>query len=251
MSAALVIGGASGIGRATATRLHEVGHRVIVADINGDAAQLAAEELGGESTAIRLDVSDEDSVAKGFEDADDLAVVVNCAGLSMPGALVDLELDHWRTTVDVCLTGTFLVLKHAGRNIVDGGSIICVASLNGRQPGAGMGAYCAAKAGVLMLIEVAALELAERGVRVNAVSPGLVDTPLTAGIAYVPGLTEEYLDNTPLGRAGTPDDIAQTIAFLASDASTWMTGAAVDLNGGAHLQRYPDVLGKVRALAEG
>jgi NAD(P)-dependent dehydrogenase (short-subunit alcohol dehydrogenase family) len=67
----------------------------------------------------------------------------------------------------------------------------------------------------------------------------------------VPGLTEEYLDNTPLGRAGTPDDIAQTIAFLASDASTWMTGAAIDLNGGAHLQRYPDVLGKVRALAEG
>jgi NAD(P)-dependent dehydrogenase (short-subunit alcohol dehydrogenase family) len=114
-----------------------------------------------------------------------------------------------------------------------------------------MAGYCSAKAGVLMLVEVAALELAERGIRVNAISPGLVDTPLVAGIAYVPGLTEEYLENTPLGRSGRPEEIAEMAAFLASDRASWMTGAAVDLNGGAHLKRYPDVLARVRALAEG
>ncbi len=247
----MVIGGASGIGKATARRLHEEGHRVVVADVNADAASATAAELGGTATTVHLDVTDEASVAAGFDGLDDLTIVVNCAGLSMPGALTELELSAWQTTVDVCLTGTFLVLKYAGRHVAQGGSIVCVASLNGRQPGAVMGSYCAAKAGVLMLVEVAALELAERGVRVNAVSPGLVDTPLTAGIAFVPGLTEEYLENTPLGRAGTPEDIAATIAFLTSPASGWMTGAAIDLNGGAHLQRYPDVLGKVRALAGG
>jgi NAD(P)-dependent dehydrogenase (short-subunit alcohol dehydrogenase family) len=111
-----------------------------------------------------------------------------------------------------------------------------------------MAAYCAAKAGLLMLVEVAALELADRRVRVNAISPGLVDTPLVAGIAFVPGLTEDYLDNTPLGRSGRPEEIADMAAFLTSDKSTWMTGSTIDLNGGAHLRRYPDVLGHVRAL---
>ena len=244
----MVIGGASGIGKATARRLHEDGHRVVVADVNADAASATAAELGGSATAVHLDVADEASVAAGFDGLDDLTIVVNCAGLSMPGALTELELSAWQTTVDVCLTGTFLVLKYAGRHVAQGGSIVCVASLNGRQPGAGMGSYCAAKAGVLMLVEVAALELAERGVRVNAVSPGLVDTPLTAGIAFVPGLTEEYLENTPLGRPGQPDEIAAAAVFLASDDARWMTGAALDLNGGAHLKRYPDVLGRVRAM---
>ncbi|WLP92005.1 SDR family NAD(P)-dependent oxidoreductase [Gordonia sp. NB41Y] len=248
MSTAVVVGGASGIGRAAADRLTAAGHHVVVADVNADAVRTAAAEIGGDW--LYLDVTDERSVAAGFTALDDVAVVVNCAGLSMPGPIVDLELSAWQTTVDVCLTGTFLVLKHAGRRIVDGGSIVCVASLNGRQPGTGMAAYCAAKAGVLMLVEVAALELAERGVRVNAVSPGLVDTPLTEGISFIPGLREEYLENTPLGRAGTPGDVADTIAFLASPASGWMTGSAIDLNGGAHMRRYPDLLGRIKALAD-
>lgn len=148
----------------------------------------------------------------------------------------------------MCLTGTFLVLEHAGRRIVDGGGIVVISSLNGRQPGAGMGAYCASKAGVTMLVEVAALELAPRRVRVNAISPGVVDTPLTEGLALVPGLTDEYIENTPLGRAGQPEEVADMAAFLTSDRAGWITGAAFDVNGGAHLQRYPDVLGKVRAM---
>lgn len=245
---ALIIGGASGIGLATARALHADGVDVVIADVNDAAARAVGEELGAQ--ALHVDVTDEASVAAGFATAGPLDIVVNCAGLSVPGALTDLELRGWQTTIDVCLTGTFLVLKHAGQVIADGGSIICIASLNGHQPGAGMGSYCAAKAGVLMLVEVAAMELAERGIRVNAVSPGLVDTPLTEGIAFVPGLTEEYLENTPLGRSGEPAEIADLVVFLASEKARWITGANLDINGGAHLKRYPDVLGKVRALAE-
>ncbi|MEU6560603.1 SDR family NAD(P)-dependent oxidoreductase [Nocardia nova] len=248
---AMVIGGGSGIGRATAHALARDGFRVVIADVNPEAARTVAGELGEPATALELDVTDEDSVAAGFGAAGPLHAVVNCAGLSMPGPITELELAHWKTTVDVCLTGSFLVVKYAGRQLADGGSITCIASLNARQPGTGMASYCAAKAGVLMLVEVAALELAGRGIRVNAISPGLVDTPLVAGIAYVPGLTEEYLENTPLGRSGRPEEIAETAAFLASDRASWMTGATIDLNGGAHLKRYPDVLARVRALQDG
>ncbi|MGV9677105.1 SDR family NAD(P)-dependent oxidoreductase [Nocardia sp. NPDC003482] len=247
---AVVTGGASGIGAATVRALASEGYRVVVADLNADAARALADELGGDVRSVGMDVTDEASVATFFE-SESADVVVHCAGVSVPGAITELELAGWQTTVDVCLTGTFLVLKHAGRHLSDGGGIVCIASLNGRQPGTGMAAYCAAKAGVLMLVEVAAMELAERGIRVNAISPGLVDTPLVAGVAFVPGLREEYLENTPLGRSGRAEEIADLAVFLVSDKATWMTGAAIDLNGGAHLRRYPDVLGKVRALAQG
>ncbi|WP_067680881.1 SDR family NAD(P)-dependent oxidoreductase [Nocardia miyunensis] len=243
-------GGASGIGAATVRALAALGYRVVVADIDDAAAAALADELGDAVTSARMDVTDEDSVAEVFAAAAGAHAVVHCAGVSVPGPITELELSGWRTTIDVCLTGTFLVVKHAGRHLADRGSIVCIASLNGRQPGTGMAAYCAAKAGVLMLIEVAALELAERGIRVNAISPGLVDTPLVAGIALVPGLREEYLENTPLGRSGRPEEIADAAVFLTSDQTRWMTGATIDLNGGAHLRRYPDVLGRVRALAE-
>ncbi|NKY87213.1 SDR family oxidoreductase [Nocardia veterana] len=247
----MVIGGGSGIGRASAHALARDGFRIVVGDVNLEAARAVAAELGDSATAFALDVTDENSVAAGFEQSGALHAVVNCAGLSMPGPITELELAHWQTTVDVCLTGSFLAIKYAGRHLVDGGSITCIASLNGRQPGTGMAGYCAAKAGVLMLVEVAALELAERRIRVNAISPGLVDTPLVAGIAFVPGLTEEYLENTPLGRSGRPEEVAEMVAFLASDHATWMTGATIDLNGGAHLKRYPDVLARVRAMQSG
>jgi NAD(P)-dependent dehydrogenase (short-subunit alcohol dehydrogenase family) len=245
----VVTGGASGIGAATVRALAAEGYRVIVADIAEAAAQELARELGGAVTAVRMDVTDEDSVAEAFRTAD-AHIVVHCAGGSIPALITELELASWRSTVDVCLTGSFLVLKYAGRHLADGGSIICIASLNAHQPGAGMAAYCAAKAGVLMLVQVAALELAERGIRVNAISPGLVDTPLIAGVSLVPGLREEYLENTPLGRSGKPEEIAELAVFLASDRSGWMTGSAIDLNGGAHLRRYPDIIGRVRAMSQ-
>jgi NAD(P)-dependent dehydrogenase (short-subunit alcohol dehydrogenase family) len=102
-----------------------------------------------------------------------------------------------------------------------------------------------------MLTQVAALEMAPKGIRVNAVAPGFVLTPLTEGAAMVPGVVEEYIENTALGRAGTPEDIANAVLFLCSDQASWMTGEVLDLNGGAHMKRYPDIIGHVMKLAQG
>lgn len=121
--------------------------------------------------------------------------------------------------------------------------MISLTSLNARQPGTGMGAYCAAKAGLAMLTEVAALELGARGVRVNAISPGLVITPLTAPAMDIAGIEDDYLENTPLGRAGRPEEVAEAAVYLAK--AQWLTGEVLDLNGGAHLRRYPDIHGHV------
>ncbi len=222
---AVVVGGASGIGAAIAERCSADGWTTVVADLP------------------TTDVTDEDSVA-GLLDGvlaehGRLDLVVNSAGVSTLGNVVDLAAEEWRRVVDVCLTGAFLVIKHAGQRLGAGGSIISLSSLNARQPGAGLAAYCAAKAGLSMLTQVAALELAGRGIRVNAIAPGLVVTPLTQPAMDIPGIEDDYLANTPLGRAGTPEEVAAAAAYLADAA--WVTGEVLDINGGAHLQRYPDL----------
>jgi 3-oxoacyl-[acyl-carrier protein] reductase len=247
---AVVIGGASGIGWATAQALAREGCRVTVADRNGDGAQSRAAELGDPYTAAQVDVTDEDSVQRLFEQTGPLDVVVNCAGFSNVGMITDMPVDEFRSVVDVCLTGAFIVIKHAGRHLSEGGVLVSISSLNGRQPAAGMSAYCSAKAGLSMLTQVAALELGPRGIRVNAVAPGFVHTPLTEPAAAVPGVVEEYLENTPLGRAGSPEDIAEAVLYLCSPKSSWLTGEVLDLNGGAHLKRYPDIISHVMKLME-
>ncbi len=246
---AVVIGAASGIGWASAQALAVDGCRVTVADRNADGARERAAELGEPHTAAYVDVTDEDSVQLLFEKGP-LDVVVNCAGFSNIGLITDMPTDQFRSVIDVCLNGAFIVAKHAGRQLRDRGVLVSISSLNARQPAAGMSAYCAAKAGLAMLTQVAALELAPRGIRVNAVSPGFVNTPLTEPAAAVPGVIEEYLENTPLGRAGTPEDVANAVVFLCSPKSSWLTGEVLDLNGGAHLKRYPDILSHVMKLAE-
>jgi len=247
---AVVIGGASGIGWATAQALAAQGDQVTVADRNADGAHGRATELGPPHSAAAVDVTDEESVQRLFEQTGPVDVVVNCAGFSNFGLITDMPVDQFRDVIDVCLTGAFIVAKHAGRNLRTGGTLVSISSLNGRQPAAGMSAYCAAKAGVSMLTQVAALELGPRGIRVNAVAPGFVHTPLTEPAAAVPGVVEEYLENTALGRAGTPEDIANAVLYLCSPASSWLTGEVLDLNGGAHLKRYPDILSHVMKLAE-
>jgi 3-oxoacyl-[acyl-carrier protein] reductase len=231
----VVIGGASGIGAACATALAADGCEVVVADLPGTAAD------------VECDVTSEESVTALFEGVvtsrGRVDVVVNSAGTSTLAAVVDHDLAEWRRVVDVCLTGGFLVIKHAGRVLGAGGSVTSLTSLNARQPGGGLAAYCAAKAGLAMLTEVAALELGPRGIRVNAVSPGLVVTPLTAPALEIEGIEADYLANTPLGRSGAPEEVAEAVVFCSRAA--WLTGEVLDLNGGAHLQRYPDLLGHV------
>lgn len=245
---ALVIGGASGIGWASARALAADGCRVLLADLDADGAAARAAELGDPHTAAGVDVTDEDSVAALFEAAGPLDVVVTTAGFSNMSPIVDMPVDQFRAVVDVCLTGSLIVAKYAGRTLRNGGALLWISSLNGRQPAVGMSAYCSAKAGLSMLTQVAALELAARGIRVNAVAPGFVHTPLTEGAAMVPGVVEEYVENTALGRAGTPEDIAEAVVFLCSERASWVTGEVLDVNGGAHMKRYPDVLGHVHAL---
>jgi 3-oxoacyl-[acyl-carrier protein] reductase len=244
---AVVVGGASGIGRAVARALAADNGRVTVADRNTDGARAVAAELGDPHIAATVEVTDEDSVRALFEQAGTLDVVVNTAGYSGVGLITDLAVEDFRSVVDVCLTGAFLVIKHAAPRLRDGGALVSISSLNGRQPAAAMSAYCAAKAGLSMLTQVAALELAPHGIRVNAVAPGFVHTPLTEPATQIPGVLEEYLENTPLGRAGTPEEIAEAVVFLCK--APWLTGEVLDLNGGAHLRRYPDILSHVMKLA--
>ena len=231
---AVVVGGASGIGAACAQALRDDGCAVVVADLAAGADVLC-------------DVTSEQAVAALFDgvvaEHGRVDVVVNSAGTSTLAAVVDHDLGEWRRVLDVCLTGAFLVLKHAGRVLGDGGSVTSLTSLNARQPGGGLAAYCSAKAGLAMLTQVTALELAPRGVRVNAVSPGLVVTPLTAPALDIDGIEADYLANTPLGRPGTPEEVAEAVVFCSR--ASWLTGEVLDLNGGAHLMRYPDLLGHV------
>ncbi|TIC86758.1 SDR family oxidoreductase [Nocardioides sp. GY 10113] len=249
----VVVGGASGLGLATARLLAASGDLVVVGDVDGDGAKRAAAELpdqGGEPDVghqgVAVDVTDEAAVEALFADVTARHGaphgVVNCAGVSTLSPVVDHDAGEWRRVVDVCLTGSFLVLKHAGRHVADGGSLVTLSSLNARQPGTGLAAYCAAKAGVVALTEVTALELGPRRVRVNAVAPGLVVTPLTAPAMDIPGVRDEYVANTPLGRPGRPEEIAAACRFLLSDEAAWITGETLDINGGAHLQRYPDLM---------
>jgi 3-oxoacyl-[acyl-carrier protein] reductase len=242
---AVIIGGASGIGWATAQTLAAQGARVTIADRNTKLAQERAATLGEPHTWAAVEVTDEAAVAQLFDDVvareGGLHVVVNCAGFSGFGVITELDAEQFRAVVDVCLNGAFLVIKHAGRHLGEGGTLVSLTSLNARQPAIGMSAYCAAKAGLSMLTQVAALELGPRGIRVNAVAPGFVHTPLTEGAAVVPGVVDEYVENTALGRAGTPQDIADAVAFLCSPQSSWLTGEILDLNGGAHLKRYPNI----------
>ncbi len=246
---AVVVGGASGIGRAVAHALATENYRVTVADRNSDGAARVGVELGDPHLCATVEVTDEDSVQKLFAEAGPLDVVVNTAGFSGVGLITDLPVAEFRSVVDVCLTGAFLVIKHAAPQLHDGGALVSVSSLNGRQPAVAMSAYCAAKAGLSMLTQVAALELAPRGIRVNAVAPGFVQTPLTEPATLIPGVLDDYLENTPLGRAGTPEDIAEAVLFLCSPKSSWLTGEVLDLNGGAHLKRYPDLYGHVMKAA--
>lgn len=245
---AVVIGGASGIGWATAKALTAEGCQVVVADLNADGARDRAAELGAAHAVV--DVTDEDSVQRLFDGVGPLDIAVNCAGFSNVGLITEMPVADFRAVIDVCLNGAMIVAKHAGRHLRDGGSLVQISSLNGRQPAAGMSAYCAAKAGLSMLTQVAALEMGPRGIRVNAVAPGFVHTPLTAAAASVPGVVEDYIDNTALGRAGTPEDIANAVVYLCSPGSSWLTGEVLDINGGAHLKRYPDVMGHVMRLME-
>lgn len=236
---AVVVGGASGIGRATVRALAEAGWRVTVADLSAVDLSDAGLPGGGHDSRV-VDVADEAAVEALFAGTSP-ELVVTTAGVSTIGLVTDHDTADFRRVVDICLTGAFLVLKHGGRVVRDGGAMVAIASLNARQPGRGMAAYCAAKAGLVGLAQVAALELGERGVRVNTISPGFLVTPLTEPVLQIPGLAEGYAENSLTEHLGTAEEVARAVMFLAE--SQWMTGEDLAIDGGAQHRSYPDVLG--------
>ena len=250
---ALVTGAASGIGRAITNRLVAEGAVVVAGDI--DAAGLASlvEEHGDQVVTAVCDVTSEQSLADmvAATPGGRLDVVVANAGKGAFNSIVDQPLDEWKSIIDLCLTGVFLTLKHTGPVINDGGSVITIASLNAIQPAEGMAAYCAAKAGAAMLSRVAAMELGHRGIRVNTVAPGLVQTNASSAFWMVPGVVDEFVENTTVGRFASPDDIANFVAFLACDESSFMTGSLHSVDGGASNKRYPDLPGAFARLEAG
>jgi NAD(P)-dependent dehydrogenase (short-subunit alcohol dehydrogenase family) len=251
---AIVTGGASGIGLATARRFVAEGASVAIGDVNQSSLDAVVDELGDAVVAVAGDVSVEADVVRLVDAAVDrfggLDIAFANAGIGSLARLVDLDAAEWSRVLDVNLTGPFLTIKHAATRMGAGGSIVVTASLNAVQAGIGMGAYCSSKAGVAMLVEVAALELGAAGIRVNAVGPGLVRTPLTEMAFMLPGMTDGYVENTPMGRYATPEEIAGLVTFLASDEAAYVSGSLYLIDGGAHTMRYPDLLGTLASIAE-
>lgn len=245
---AVVTGGASGIGRAIVTRLVAEGARVVAGDINEEGLASVQAELGDDVRTVTADVtreSDVEALVRTCVDAfGGVDLGFNVAGASRPALIVDLSEEDWDFTVDLCLKGVFFGIKHEARAMIAGGrhgAIVNIASLNSRVPMFFGAAYCASKAGVVGLGQTAALELAEHGIRVTTVSPGLTATPLTAGITDVPEATAAYMERIPLRRAAEPEDIAAAALFLASPDGAYVSGANLFVDGGWEQTTYPDL----------
>jgi NAD(P)-dependent dehydrogenase (short-subunit alcohol dehydrogenase family) len=198
---AVVTGGASGIGLASVRRFVSEGARVMIGDIDGDAAGEVASHLEG-VVGLACDVTREAEVEALLEATEDRFggpdIAFANAGIGSFGRIVDTDLTEWRRVVDVNLIGPLLTIKHAARRMPRGGSIVATSSLNAVQASNGISAYCATKAGLAMLVQVAALELGPQGVRVNAIAPGLVRTPLTEAMWLLPATYPDMLAH--LGR---------------------------------------------------
>lgn len=246
---ALITGAASGIGLAVATRLATDGARVVIADRDASAARAAAEGIRAQlatedeiARAVTVDIADEDQVAAAF---DELAatgwtpdVVVANAGVQLFGQdakAADLDLDVWKRTVDINLTGTFLTVKHAVRTMLPagGGSLILTGSPTGvNGEGKDFTAYSATKAGIHGLARTVAAAYARDGIRVNVVVPAYTETSLVTTISDDPEARASIVGRIPVGRAGTPEDVAGVMAFLASDDAAFATGATFTVDGG-------------------
>ena len=254
---AIVTGAAQGLGEAIAVRLAAEGADVVVADINPAAAGEVAERIGSGSgrraLAHQVDVTEEAQVEalidRTVEELGRLDILVSNAGILIAGAVEEFGAEEWRSVMNVNLFGYFLCAKHAARVMKeqDSGVIIQVNSKSGKKGSYRNSAYAATKFGGVGLTQSLALELAEYGVRVNAVCPGnLLDSPLWVDSLYAQysdrlGISEEevrqrYIDQVPLGRGCTYDDVTNVIVFLASEEASYMTGQAINVTGGQEMR---------------
>ena len=228
---ALVTGGSRGIGRAIAEELARAGATVVIGYRSGadEAAEVAA-AIGGR--AIQADVADAAAAARLIDEAGELDILVNNAGLTRDGLLMRMSDDDWQTVIDTNLSGTFYTCRAVARGMLKrrGGSIINVSSIVGIHGNLGQTNYSASKAGIIGFTKSLAREVGGRGVRANVIAPGYVQTRLTEAIPEE--MQQGMLAATPLGRFGTPEDITGAVRFLASDESSFVTGAVLVVDGG-------------------
>jgi NAD(P)-dependent dehydrogenase (short-subunit alcohol dehydrogenase family) len=236
---AVITGGGSGIGLATARRMTEEGARVAVVDIDGDAAEKAGREVDGPSYAV--DVTDADALKAAFDDAADrlrgLSLFFNNAGASNLSSLHAWPVEEWDRIVRINLTGVFNGFRAGIPHLLANGegSVVSTASISGTRPAAGEAPYSAAKAAVVAITASAALEYAPT-IRVNSVSPGMIRTGLTRPLLdNFPDQVERFIRTTPVGRIGEPDDIADVVVFLCSDLARFVTGQNIVIDGGMTL----------------
>ncbi len=237
---AIVTGGASGIGEATVRHMVQENAKVLIADLNTEAGEKLATELNGsgdtKAVFFKVDVTQEDQVKamvnKAKTEFGSVDIVFNNAGIGHTGEAHEYTMEDWNKVISINLTGVFLVAKHSIAAMLDqgSGSIVNCASILGNVGQAQTAAYSAAKGGVKNLTKTLALEYAAKGIRVNSVSPGYIDTPLLADAPEE--LKQVLVSRHPIGRLGRPEEIASAVVFLASDQASFITGADLLVDGG-------------------
>ena len=255
---AVITGGASGIGLASALRYAEEGAEVLISDLNTTRLENAAEEIrqttNGRVSIFEANVCEEEQIealmARAISDFGQIDTVLASAGVSnaqyisgedneaLNNTIADIPLADWQRVLDINLTGVMLTDRHAARHMIaagKGGSIVNIASTAARVALPGAVEYCVSKAGVAMLALGLGLELIEHKIRVNAIGPGFITTPMTNDIANQEEGMEMMLARTPMGRLGSPREMANTALYLACDESSYTTGTTVYPNGGLYI----------------
>lgn len=236
---ALVTGGAQGIGLAISEQLAGEGAHVVIGDVQLEAAEKSAEAIrvaGGSASAVRLDVSNRADVEKAFESIVEkhklLDILVNNAGITRDGLLLRMKEEDWDRVMAINLKGCFLCSQQAAKQMIKqrSGAMVNIASIVGLMGNYGQANYSASKAGLIGLTKTVAREVASRGVTVNAVAPGFIDTAMTQSLDEK--VKEKLLEQIPLGRLGTAKDVALCVSFLASDRAKYITGQVIGINGG-------------------